>query len=1301
MERTVADAAADLRLSNAKLAGDLAATKRKVLSALSDLERAATIKLKVDTAGVTTAVGVTARELRALNSESKLSITATNRDAVAAVAEVRALLDSIGGNAKIAVSADIDNAAAELAALESTAKSVDGHGIVFTADVDAAIADIAALKSAIASVPTTVAITFTGNSAGATSAAASTAAAAAGAHSTSSNGSTAAAEQGLSRLVPLVSTFGAGIAAAGAGVGALTAGITTFGLKAAATLEQTIASFKNILGTQQAADKLFGTLQDLADVSPFETQTLADAAKSLLAIGVTVDDVTPTVENLAGIVSLLGGASSESFGRLTLALGQIRTATKPMTQDLFQIQNALPGFNASLELAKGVAEKYGIGVQEAMAKVKDGSISGQESFDILLQRMQAFPGAATAVAAQAATLQGKLSTFSDVVKRSLVDSFLPVTTLVKEGLDPLTTNVQHALDAVAPAIAGWLQKLIPKVGPLVEAVGVSLAPAIEGLINGVSGVLDGLVPVIAKIGPPLGEIFTKLGEFASNAGPAVAGGLGTVLSVLEALSSVLASIPTPVLSVLVDGFIAMKVATGAAGAVQQLAGTLSSLASGTSSAASGLTLLNPAILAATAAVTVGITMWQNHQAQMAAVKARTDEASAALEAQVGKLSLLGAAYRDSAGNVDAFTAAQSALGAALVSSGADGEKLTVSLNNIGISPTGTKGMQSLVTVLSQIGAFGKADGDVSKVPEIMSRLTKEFGDNATEVANVISKTDDLKSIFGQLTDVNYGVGITNLTESQKGLVKSIEELQDQAEKTDLANIITQMLQTEAAADGAKERTLAMAEGLTGVSRYTKDAADAQTLLAKSLELEGGALADQQKLLTVTNPALLNYSEGLALTQGNLIDLGATMGATNPMFLNMAEYAARAGIGLAEAVEPIELTKEQVQALNDAVNALLSTFNMVSAEQSFKAVLDDVSTEGTKLIDAVRKQFPGGVGMAIVAGDTEETRKAFQDVIGPLVTEGSKLVQQTLDQQGPTAAAAIAVKTRDQIIYALAAAGLSGDEAASIAEMFFNPDQFEATAAQASGKAIDSFKQSIGDGEIPKLRLDADIEPAKAKLTDRALTDPKAKLRVEADTTDATNKIKGISNQTIPVTLHVSSVTGTVGTFRLRNYREGGIEGRGLAVTPVSIGGREHHVAQIAPAGAWRVWAEDETGGEGYIPMAPSKRARSTAVLRYIAEDFGYELVRRTGRTDGTSAGGAVPSRPMAVAAWSARTPDAGATAAAVHEALAPLVASIAPEAIAEAIAQAVAAAIKAPYDAPRAVANRVRATMRRQLAGIS
>lgn len=68
----------------------------------------------------------------------------------------------------------------------------------------------------------------------------------------------------------------------------------------------------------------------------------------------------------------------------------------------------------------------------------------------------------------------------------------------------------------------------------------------------------------------------------------------------------------------------------------------------------------------------------------------------------------------------------------------------------------------------------------------------------------------------------------------------------------------------------------------------------------------------------------------------------------------------------------------------------------------------------------------------------------------------------------------------------------------------------------------------------------------------------------------------------------------------RNFREGGI-----ANWP---GTDRPHVAEVVPAGTWRVFAEPETGGEGYIPLARSKRARSTAVLTSIAELFGLDVL---------------------------------------------------------------------------------------------
>ena len=86
--------------------------------------------------------------------------------------------------------------------------------------------------------------------------------------------------------------------------------------------------------------------------------------------------------------------------------------------------------------------------------------------------------------------------------------------------------------------------------------------------------------------------------------------------------------------------------------------------------------------------------------------------------------------------------------------------------------------------------------------------------------------------------------------------------------------------------------------------------------------------------------------------------------------------------------------------------------------------------------------------------------------------------------------------------------------------------------------------------------------------------------------------------------HTVDADGSVKEF----YRFGGIR-------------RENHIAQLVPAGAWRVWGEPETGGEAYIPLAESKRSRSVAILDEVARRFGYGLVRQL-------ADGAVSFRPQ-------------------------------------------------------------------------
>lgn len=87
-----------------------------------------------------------------------------------------------------------------------------------------------------------------------------------------------------------------------------------------------------------------------------------------------------------------------------------------------------------------------------------------------------------------------------------------------------------------------------------------------------------------------------------------------------------------------------------------------------------------------------------------------------------------------------------------------------------------------------------------------------------------------------------------------------------------------------------------------------------------------------------------------------------------------------------------------------------------------------------------------------------------------------------------------------------------------------------------------------------------------------------------------------------------SVGGQAGT--VRRFMAGGITGM------------EDHSAKIyAPSSTYRVFAEPETGGEAYIPMAASKRNRSTTILSEVASRFGYELTKTRAFGDGAVVGG--------------------------------------------------------------------------------
>jgi len=109
--------------------------------------------------------------------------------------------------------------------------------------------------------------------------------------------------------------------------------------------------------------------------------------------------------------------------------------------------------------------------------------------------------------------------------------------------------------------------------------------------------------------------------------------------------------------------------------------------------------------------------------------------------------------------------------------------------------------------------------------------------------------------------------------------------------------------------------------------------------------------------------------------------------------------------------------------------------------------------------------------------------------------------------------------------------------------------------------------------------------------------------VTANTAQAINAITNVDNA-------LNRINGKVVTagVAIKQYGQAALADGAVMDYYASGGFNENHVAQIAPAGAWRVWAEPETGGEAYIPLAPSKRTRSLEILEETAARLGARVI---------------------------------------------------------------------------------------------
>jgi TP901 family phage tail tape measure protein len=337
----------------------------------------------------------------------------------------------------------------------------------------------------------------------------------------------------------------------------------------------------------------------------------------------------------------------------------------------------------------------------------------------------------------------------------------------------------------------------------------------------------------------------------------------------------------------------------------------------------------------------------------------------------------------------------------------------------------------------------------------------------------------------------------------------------------------------------------------GVFDAAKKAGVGQKELTDAV-LEGGkALDDVYDKIDATN-TFGNLFDGTSISAANAItsldDLRASVEAAPEKFKDLEEAGGDVEEGLDGVGEGLDTVATKADEAGEEMDALKAQIEGLGQAQ-----LDvrGATRELEAAIDAVSASVAeNGATLDVTTAKGRENEAALDAMAQASIGLASSTFAQTGSQEQASAAIATG---RQRLIEALAQFGITGAAAEAYADQLgLIPSNIKTTAQMATEAAAAELAAFRAREAAKPVRIVAMVDASGARSTLGGLT----------------------------------QANGGVVDY----FANGGMS--------------ENHVAQIAPAGAWRVWAEPETGGEAYIPLAESKRARSMAVWEETGRRIG-------------------------------------------------------------------------------------------------
>ena len=319
---------------------------------------------------------------------------------------------------------------------------------------------------------------------------------------------TAGLQSGLSRGSKMVGAFSGSISKiAGAGMGlaaSIGAPITAaaaaytgikvgkWGFDLATQAEQSAVAFEVMLGSASAAQTMLADIESFAAVTPFEMGDVQESAQLLLNLGISAEQVMPSLDMLSNIAS----GDAQKLHGLALAFGQSSSAGRLMGQDLQQMINA--GFNPLQEISKLSGESMG----QLKKRMEAGGISTAEvtsAFKAATSEGGRFYGMNEK---QSQTTMGLFSTLKDNIGLTLKS----ISESIMGGF-----NIKGLFKGLIIA-TGDFRSRITSYLPTFTAIGASA----RSVFNSVWIAIDSAMPIFSQLGSVVGAAFSMISQVGAT-----------------------------------------------------------------------------------------------------------------------------------------------------------------------------------------------------------------------------------------------------------------------------------------------------------------------------------------------------------------------------------------------------------------------------------------------------------------------------------------------------------------------------------------------------------------------------------------------------------------------------------------------------------------------------------------------------------------------------------------------------------------------------------------------------------------